>query len=147
MTTKPLSAELITTRLNGRQVSHVVAFESHRLSVQFTDGTILGVESVAKGLVVRIEPANAGWPRGSGPTKRQHDYLVFIAKYIARFGRPPAESDIGRHFLVSAPSVNHMVQTLERRGFISRKPGVPRSIQICVELRSSPAGAKPAQCA
>ena len=48
-----------------------------------------------------------------------------------QFGRAPAEADIQRHFLVSAPSVNAMMQTLERRGFITRKPGVPRSIRVC----------------
>jgi len=43
-------------------------------------------------------------------------------------------SDIERHFLVSAPSVNQMMQTLERLGFISRQRGVPRSVRICIEL-------------
>ena len=68
------------------------------------------------------------------PTKRQLDYLAFIAKYMDYFGRAPAESDIQRHFLVSAPSVNQMMQMLERRGFITRQPGVPRSIRICIDL-------------
>ena len=43
-----------------------------------------------------------------------------------------AESDIQRHFLVSAPSVNAMMQTLTKKGFISRVPGVARSIQLRV---------------
>ncbi|WP_414636801.1 hypothetical protein [Aquabacterium sp.] len=62
---------------------------------------------------------------------------MFIAKYIARFGRPPAESDIQRHFLVSAPSVNQMMQMLERRKFITRQSGVPRSVRVCIELSPS----------
>jgi repressor LexA len=70
----------------------------------------------------------------AAPTKRQLEYLLFIAKYLGRYGRAPAESDIERHFLVSAPSVNQMMQMLERRGFISRKPGVPRSARICIDL-------------
>ncbi|MBI4728399.1 MAG: hypothetical protein HY775_02720 [Acidobacteria bacterium] len=49
---------------------------------------------------------------------------------MQRFGRSPAESDIQRHFLVSAPSVNQMVQMLERQGFIERERGVPRSIRL-----------------
>jgi LexA DNA binding domain len=124
-------AELISARLKGLAVSHVVADGGRRLAVHFVDGTILVVEAPADGLVARVESAG---PRPPGPTKRQYEYLAFIAKYIARFGRPPAESDIERHFLVSAPSVNQMMQTLERRGFISRKPGVPRSIRILVRL-------------
>lgn len=57
-----------------------------------------------------------------------------IAKYMRHFGHAPAESDIERHFLVAAPSVNQMMQTLERRGFISRQPRVPRSTKICIDL-------------
>ena len=68
------------------------------------------------------------------PTKRQLDYLLFIHKYIAHYGKAPAEADIERHFLVSAPSVNQMMQTLERRGFITRQPGLPRSARLCIEL-------------
>ena len=79
---------------------------------------------------VRPETADAS----ERPTKRQLDYLAFIAKYMDYFGRAPAESDIQRHFLVSAPSVNQMMQMLERRGFITRQPGVPRSIRICIDL-------------
>ena len=43
-------------------------------------------------------------------------HLDFIKKYALRFGVAPAESDIERHVLVSAPSVNQMIQTLERAG-------------------------------
>ena len=68
------------------------------------------------------------------PTKRQLEYLVFIRKYMVRFGRAPAESEIERHFLVSAPSVNQMMQMLERRGFIDRQAGVARSTRLCIDL-------------
>jgi hypothetical protein len=137
MASKTSTAELITARLKGLPVSHVVEDGSRRLAVHFADGTVLRIETAAERLVAKIEAAG---PHPSRPTRRQYEYLVFIAKYIARFGRPPAESDIERHFLVSAPSVNQMMQTLERRGFISRKPGVPRSIRVCVELSSVGAG-------
>jgi repressor LexA len=61
--------------------------------------------------------------------------LEFIKRYMHRFGVSPAETDIQRHFLVSAPSVNQMIRTLERRGFISRDrhwfgQTVPRSIRV-----------------
>jgi len=65
-------------------------------------------------------------------TKTQGRYLAFIHRYIAKFGQAPAEADIQRHFLVSAPSVNAMMQTLTRKGFISRVPGAPRSIKLLV---------------
>ena len=65
-------------------------------------------------------------------TKTQGRYLAFIHRYVTKFGRAPSEADMQRHFLVSAPSVNAMMQTLTRNGLISRIPGVPRSIQLLV---------------
>ncbi len=69
-------------------------------------------------------------PAAVWPTSRQREYLEFIKKYLLRFGISPAESDIQRHFLVSAPSVNSMMQALERYGFIIRQRGMPRSIRL-----------------
>jgi LexA DNA binding domain len=63
-------------------------------------------------------------------TKRQGQYLAFIYYYIKLNGRAPAEADLQRHFLVSAPSVHQMIVTLEREGFISRVPGQSRSIEL-----------------
>jgi DNA-binding MarR family transcriptional regulator len=71
-------------------------------------------------------------------TKTQGRYLAFIHRYITKFGRAPAEADIQRHFLVSAPSVNAMMQTLTRKGLISRVPGVPRSIKLLLPTHLLP---------
>jgi repressor LexA len=65
-------------------------------------------------------------------TPKQGQYLAFIHHYRSKFGRAPAESDIQRHFLVSAPTVNQMMQRLERLGLIARTPGQARSIQLLV---------------
>src|SRR5260221_542116 len=54
------------------------------------------------------------------------------------FGRPPAETDMQRHFQVSPPSVHQMIVTLERNGLIRRQPGVARSIQILVAPEDLP---------
>ena len=54
------------------------------------------------------------------------------------FRRPPAETDMQRHFRVSPPSVHQMIVTLERNGLIRRQPGVPRSIQILVAPQDLP---------
>ena len=98
--------------------------------------TKLIVEACSDGLLTRVESAirSATQDTSQQPTRRQLEYLAFISKYIHRFGRAPAERDIERHFLVSAPTVNQMMQMLERRGFITRQPGVPRSIRICIDL-------------
>ncbi len=71
-------------------------------------------------------------------TEKQGQYLAFIYTYSHMFRRPPAETDMQRHFQVSPPSVHQMVVTLERNGLIRRQPGIPRSIQILVALEDIP---------
>lgn len=124
-------------RLNGRKVSTVAVDDNGSLvRVHFENGAVLSVSGAGLTVDVTLEPVTKqdGLPR---PTERQREYLAFIAKYIQRFGVAPAEADIQRHFLVEAPSVNQMMQTLERRGFITRQPGVARSIRLCVDITAA----------
>lgn len=72
-------------------------------------------------------------------TERQGQYLAFIHAYTLVNSRPPAEADRQRFFRVSAPVVHQMVLTLERGRLISRKPGVPRSIQLLITAAELPA--------
>ena len=65
-------------------------------------------------------------------TDTQGQYLAFIDAYTRVHGRPPAETDMQRHFGVSPPSVHQMVLTLERASLIRRQPGVARSIEALV---------------
>lgn len=131
----PLGVKDMTKHVSGKSVSHVTQPDARRLEIQFTDDSILAIELLQQRFAVAlIRGSGAAIDEGRNddpqPTRRQRDYLEFIARYIQRFGVSPAESDIGRHFLVSAPSVNQMVQTLERRGFITRQRGASRSISI-----------------
>jgi len=71
-------------------------------------------------------------------TEKQGHYLAFIYTYSRMFRRPPAETDMQRHFRVSPPSVHQMVITLERAGLIRRQPGVPRSIELLVAPEDLP---------
>jgi DNA-binding MarR family transcriptional regulator len=71
-------------------------------------------------------------------TEKQGQYLAFIHTYSHMFRRPPAETDMQRHFQVSPPSVHQMIVTLERKGLIRRQPGVARSIQILVAPEDLP---------
>ena len=66
-------------------------------------------------------------------TSKQGQYLAFIHAYTLVTGRPPAEADMQRFFAVTPPSVHQMVLTLERLGFISRKPGSARSIRLLID--------------
>ena len=54
------------------------------------------------------------------------------------FRRPPAETDMQRHFQVSPPSVHQMVVTLERNGLIRRSTRRTRSIEILVAPEDIP---------
>jgi DNA-binding MarR family transcriptional regulator len=71
-------------------------------------------------------------------TEKQGQYLAFIYAYGRIFRRPPAEADIQRHFQVTPPTVHQMVLTLERAGFITRKPGVARSIELLIDPEHLP---------
>ena len=71
-------------------------------------------------------------------TDTQGQYLAFIDAYTRVHGRPPAESDMQRHFRVSPPSVHQMVLTLERLGLIRRQPGLARSIEVLLAPEDLP---------
>ena len=132
------STQSLTQTLQGKQIAHASIERKQCLSIHFSDGATLVVEARGDVLVATVKNPQPAPSKDTSaqPTPRQLEYLGFIARYIAHFGRSPAESDIQRHFFVSAPSVNQMMQTLERRGFIARQAGVARSIQICVNLSS-----------
>ena len=138
MTNKLSLSDGHARHLEGKQVSKVLVSSSDRLVIMFKEGSSLAVTWHPEGLRTQGTDPNAGVEADAAnrPTKRQLDYLLFIQKYITRYGRAPAELDIERHFLVSAPSVNQMMQMLERRGFITRQPGVPRSTRLCIDLTS-----------
>jgi LexA DNA binding domain len=128
----------LSRRVAGLTVAHVEVVAEGALNIRFTDGSSLTLSAHAEPVVASFqEPRTEGTsaPTFERPSSRQRDYLDFIRKFTARYGVPPAETDIARHFLVSAPSVNQMIKTLERRGYIARERGptgqaVPRSIRI-----------------
>ena len=71
-------------------------------------------------------------------TARQGQFLAYIHHYTILNGRPPAEADMQRFFRTTPPTIHSMVLTLERRGFIHRVPGQPRSIALIVPPESLP---------
>lgn len=71
-------------------------------------------------------------------TPTQGRYLSFIQAYTQLHGCAPAESEIAAAMCVMPPSVNQMVMMLERKGLISRQPGMARSIRILVPADEIP---------
>lgn len=63
-------------------------------------------------------------------TARQGEYLAFIHGFITRHGVAPSFEEMAAHFGVSTPSINGMIKTLEREGFISRIHGAARSLRV-----------------
>jgi hypothetical protein len=58
---------------------------------------------------------------GQSFTHRQGQYPAFIDAYTQVHSRPPAETDMQRHFRVSPPSVHQLVLILKRARFIRRR--------------------------
>jgi len=65
-------------------------------------------------------------------TTRQGACLAFIHRFTLQHGLAPSFDEIAAHFGTSSPSVNGMIKTLERRGLLSRVPGVARSLRVLV---------------
>jgi hypothetical protein len=71
-------------------------------------------------------------------TERQGKILSFIHRYTATYGLSPFFEEIASHFGTTAPSVSGTIKALERRGLLSRVPGVARSLRVLVPSGSLP---------
>ena len=71
-------------------------------------------------------------------TRRQGQYLAYIDADTRRYGRSPSEAEMAAHFMVSAPAVHQMVDTLARRGLIARTPGQARSLRVVLPPEALP---------
>jgi len=136
-----VDTDAISRLVVGRSVSHLDRSSSGALVLHFADGARLTVDARNDDLAIRFvrEGRKGGQAKPNQPSARQREYLQFIVRYLARFGISPAEGDIQQHFMVSAPSVNQMMKTLERRGFIARArdftgQAIPRSIRVVVDV-------------
>ena len=72
-------------------------------------------------------------------TDKQGQYLAFIFQYTKLNGVPPAHTDMQKYFEVTPPSVNQMINTLEKKGLIQKTPRVPRSISLLIPTELLPA--------
>ena len=66
-------------------------------------------------------------------TKKQGQYLSFIYYYRKLNKQSPAHLDFQKYFVSNPASVNEMLKTLERKGFIKRETGKARSIELLLE--------------
>lgn len=131
----------LSQKVRGEVVAAVTQPSPDTIVIHLDGGAGVVIQGGADGVSARLERGGTKTSGGQSkhmPTKRQREYLEFIRKFMARFGRSPSETDIRQHFMVSAPSAHAMVKTLERRGFITRGRDwsgavVPRSIRVLWE--------------
>lgn len=71
-------------------------------------------------------------------TDKQGQYLAYIYNYTKLNGIPPAHTDMQKYFKVTPPSVNQMINTLEKKGLIEKQPRVARSISLLVPIEQLP---------
>lgn len=69
---------------------------------------------------------------------KQGQYLAFIYVYARLHRRAPAESEIQDYFRTTPPSVHGMLQTLQRKRFITRTAGVARSTRVLLAPHEIP---------
>ncbi len=68
---------------------------------------------------------------GSDLTARQRDIIRFVEDSIERCGYPPSQREIGRAVgLASTSSVSHQLNELQRKGYLSRGAGRPRTAVV-----------------
>ena len=71
-------------------------------------------------------------------TETQGQYLAFIYTYTKLHRRSPAEADFQAYFQVTPPTAHRMIVVLTERGWIRRRPGAPRSIELLVPPEQIP---------
>lgn len=105
----------------------------------------LGVEDIraariiiAMGKVVSLPEKLAKRGGAFRPTRKQGQFLAFIAEYTKRAGVAPTHADLQRFFDLTPPSVNDMLVRLEQRGLIRRIPGQARAIEITLDAEHIP---------
>ena len=69
------------------------------------------------------------------PTDRQRAVFDFVCQAIRREGRPPTVREIADHFGFGSPkAASDHLAALERKGYISRRRGTSRNIDVAEKL-------------
>jgi repressor LexA len=88
-----------------------------------------GAAAGAPGEHNRIGPERAG-PEGA-LSKRQDEMLQYIRDVVGRRGYPPSIREIGEALgLQSTSTVAHHLKVLQRKGYLHRDPGRPRTMEV-----------------
>jgi hypothetical protein len=148
--TETFRKQFWTDVLQSLELSYDTLFEKARqcnasTKTIFPEAYIPDLEERIAAIRASVRDAGSGPPPHVTPhtqppyTPRQGQYLAFIHYYSILHGSPPAEADLQRYFKVSPPAVHQMVLTLEKQGFIERRPGQARTIRVLLPPEELPA--------
>lgn len=63
--------------------------------------------------------------------EKQNVIYDYICDYVKEFGYPPTVREIAKRVgLASSSSAHHYLKQLEEKGYIQRKEGSPRAIEV-----------------
>ena len=66
-------------------------------------------------------------------TKRQHDILQTLKKFIANHGYPPTVREIGKELNLNSPATTHFhLNKLEKKGYIKKDDSKNRALELLV---------------
>ena len=66
-------------------------------------------------------------------TKRQHDILQTLKKFIANHGYPPTVREIGKELDLNSPATTHFhLNKLEEKGYIKKDDSKNRALELLV---------------
>jgi len=71
-------------------------------------------------------------------TRKQEAVLGFVSEGVREVGRVPSIREIARHFRVNIRAVQDHLSALERKGFLKRKAGVARGLELAEKLFQIP---------
>jgi DNA-binding MarR family transcriptional regulator len=73
-----------------------------------------------------------------GPTHRQGQLLAYVYWYTKIHRVPPSENEIAEFMGIYGPSVHRMILLLEVKGYLSRRPGEPRTLRVLLPPEQVP---------
>lgn len=69
-------------------------------------------------------------------SEKQQATVDFIREYTEEQGYAPSQADIAQWFGVTQQAAGQRIERLERKGFVRRTAGVPRSVRVVTQQSS-----------
>lgn len=70
-------------------------------------------------------------------TERQRSVLLFLESCLSDRGYMPTIREIAQHFSVTSNAAVTRLEALERKGYLTREPGVARGIRLLRKVEAA----------